>query len=67
MNTPQVTLTSEIWYHPNEMRSLTPMSTKMSNLIFSCPNCGSLEVFFTKGHENSIMKCLDCANIEEIP
>ncbi len=67
MNTSQVTQTSEIWYHLNEMKSQTQKSPKMSNLIISCPNCGSLEVFFKRERENSIMECLDCANIEKIP
>jgi len=49
------------------MGSQTQLSPKMSNLIFSCPNCGSLEVFFSKESEKPIMICLDCANIEEIP
>jgi len=49
------------------MKSQAQKSPKMSNLIISCPNCGSLEVFFKRERENPIMECLDCANIEKIP
>ncbi len=59
MNTTQAIHTSEIWFHkPDKLRSsLSPLP----QLLF-CPQCGSLEVFITKGHDNSILRCLDCQN-----
>jgi len=37
----------------------------MSNSVFFCKNCGSLEVFFTKENEKLVMKCLDCTNVDD--
>jgi len=63
MNTTQGIHTSEIWVHtPDKLRSsLSPQS----KLLFS-PKCGSLEVFINRGHENLILKRLDCKNEERL-
>ncbi len=59
MNTTQGIHTSEIWVHtPDKLRPSLPT---LPQLLF-CPQCGSLEVFINRGHENSILKCLDCKN-----
>ncbi len=64
MSTSQVIHTSEIWVSATRPSLL--ISPQYPDFRFSCPKCGSLEVFIKKGNENLIMKCLDCANIEEI-
>jgi len=65
MNTPQVTQTSEIWHSSTERRNHVLSFPKMSNSVFFCKNCGSLEVFFTKENEKLVMKCLDCTNVDD--
>jgi hypothetical protein len=55
--------TSEIWFHkPDKLRPSLP---PLPQLLF-CPQCGSLEVFINRGHENLILKCLDCKNEERL-
>ena len=62
MNTSQAIHTSEIWVSATKPSLLSP---KFPDLRFSCTGCGSLDVFITKGTENSIMTCLDCKKLEE--
>jgi len=63
MNTTQEIHTSEIWVHiPDKLRPSLP---PLPQLLF-CSQCGSLEVFINRGHENLILKCLDCKNEERL-
>jgi hypothetical protein len=63
MNMNQGTHTSEIWVSATRPSLISP---KFPDLSFSCSECGSLDVFITKGKENNIMTCLDCKKMEEI-
>jgi transcription elongation factor Elf1 len=64
MNTIQGVHTSEIWVSATRPNYL--ISPQYPDVRFSCLECGSLDVFITNGNEKSIMKCLDCDNMEKI-
>lgn len=64
MNMNQGTHTSEIWVSATRPNYL--ISPQYPDVRFSCGACGSLDVFMQKGNEKSIMKCLDCENMEKI-
>ena len=60
MNTVQVIQTSEIWVHTSKKPELNPV-TQFPSYRFSCPECGSLDVFLTKLNYSSLNgECLDC-------
>lgn len=64
MNINQGIHTSEIWIAATRPSNLIP--PQYPDLRFSCMECGSLDVFITKGSEKSSLKCLDCSKMEEI-
>ncbi|MEM3089214.1 MAG: hypothetical protein QXY22_01450 [Candidatus Nitrosotenuis sp.] len=61
---PQVIQTSEIWMNsqmfkkPDVLRIYGP---KFPHLRFSCPACGSLEVFISWHGQQSDGVCFDCS------